>query len=766
MITTLKTFQQKTTKKVTDNVLDLLGKHRGKRICIFSSPTGSGKTIMMTTVIDHIIRMEKEFDLCIIWLSIGKGGLVKQSFEKVNNEIGKKVHCVTLDDKLKGNFAIEKNEILFVNWEKINSTLNKARKKGDIPNIIDLMYNTKKKDVKKILVIDESHQSANTEKANTVREFISPDVTIEMSATPVLEIHANELNNTCHLVIVNPNDVIESELIKKEVIINKDIEIQLEKNTGLNIILEAAHNKRIELEKILRKEGSNVIPLVLVQDNNADKGNINIKEVENFFKEKDITYENGKLAIMLSGKHKNTKGIKKANNKVEFLIFKQAIAVGWDCPRAFILVKFREKGNDTFEIQTIGRILRMPEAFHYKNDILNVGYIYTTINDIIINTENSYYPNLIKHLVAKPTIKNFPILHSFHKQRLQFNDLGSSITPSFIETWKEEIGIDKEFLYEQSIDKLKEYGFDTSGDELKTSLLVNMSIDLIQGIDGLCGNYKEATSKICGVVLSTMEAANLFDNIILNNLGEFAPRRSLQSVKTAIYIFFHKILGVYYKDVGREMYVKRVLLSNINKFISLLHKVIEVYAPIRKNEISTKMKENNYGETDINWRLEKDKYYAPTYELVRHIRYAYKPCFLKRKRSEPEKNFEYFVDLQESVEWWYKNEDNGKENFAIKYIKEGKVKSFYPDYIVQLVNGNICIFDTKSGVTAETAKGKAEALYKYTQNCPEITGGIVVPHKDGWMVHRSDKYHYDSACFDGWETIEDVLSKDKILHIE
>ena len=53
----------------------------------------------------------------------------------------------------------------------------------------------------------------------------------------------------------------------------------------------------------------------------------------------DITVENGKLAVWLSEEKSNTlPNIEKRDNEVEVLIFKQAIALGWDCPRASILV--------------------------------------------------------------------------------------------------------------------------------------------------------------------------------------------------------------------------------------------------------------------------------------------------------------------------------------------------------------------------------------------------------------------------------------------
>ena len=59
---------------------------------------------------------------------------------------------------------------------------------------------------------------------------------------------------------------------------------------------------------------------------------------------------------------------------------KQAISTGWDCPRAKILVKLREGMNEQFEIQTIGRIRRMPETTHYDDDLLDFCFVYTFDN--------------------------------------------------------------------------------------------------------------------------------------------------------------------------------------------------------------------------------------------------------------------------------------------------------------------------------------------------------------------------------------------------
>src|SRR5690606_27181523 len=88
-----------------------------------------------------------------------------------------------------------------------------------------------------------------------------------------------------------------------------------------------------------------------------------------------ITEQNGKLAVWLSGKKSNLEDISKPDNMVEVLLFKQAIALGWDCPRASVLLIYREMRNERFTVQTMGRILRMPEQKHYANEALNYGYV-------------------------------------------------------------------------------------------------------------------------------------------------------------------------------------------------------------------------------------------------------------------------------------------------------------------------------------------------------------------------------------------------------
>ncbi|WP_438638705.1 hypothetical protein [Muribaculum intestinale] len=47
---------------------------------------------------------------------------------------------------------------------------------------------------------------------------------------------------------------------------------------------------------------------------------------------RDITVENGRLAVWLAGEKSNLAGLEQPDNMAQVLLFKEAIALGWDCP--------------------------------------------------------------------------------------------------------------------------------------------------------------------------------------------------------------------------------------------------------------------------------------------------------------------------------------------------------------------------------------------------------------------------------------------------
>ena len=85
-----------------------------------------------------------------------------------------------------------------------------------------------------------------------------------------------------------------------------------------------------------------------------------------------------------------TRPIEATDSEVDVLIFKQGISLGWDCPRASVLLIYRDLKQFSFTVQTIGRIMRMPELKHYPvaQDDLNYAYIFTNLNRNMVNIVN------------------------------------------------------------------------------------------------------------------------------------------------------------------------------------------------------------------------------------------------------------------------------------------------------------------------------------------------------------------------------------------
>lgn len=139
-----------------------------------------------------------------------------------------------------------------------------------------------------------------------------------------------------------------------------------------------------------RNNESNVKPLCLIQiENDSSMERDNPQSVSNCEKIKEKLCRYGvaekNIATWLAGEHSdNLKDIQE--NDVEFLIFKEAVALGWDCPRAQILIRLRETSSIIFDIQTIGRIMRMPELHHYKDESINKAYIYTDDDNFEYNS--------------------------------------------------------------------------------------------------------------------------------------------------------------------------------------------------------------------------------------------------------------------------------------------------------------------------------------------------------------------------------------------
>jgi type III restriction enzyme len=546
----LKQYQENTVDELVMKTKLLLHKNVDKKTIVFQAPTGSGKTFMMSQYIEQMIEEMKDEDLCFLWLSPGKGALHEQSFKSLKKEFAGFPAVYLLEEEFIGSRrAIDKNEVVIGNWEKLSNKDGKSgewksrlMKDKETVNFRELIENTRDTEVKIILIIDESHSRDKAERALELRDtIIKPNITIEMSATPILKEGQYQ-----EKVEVNANDVIEEGMIKKEILINESIDkIQDSETTSQEIILESAYNKRNVLKSLYEKEGVDINPLVLIQIPTSDAGDDKKEFVEKFLAEKDITKDNGKLAVWLTDEKVNQEVelITKNNDKVEFLIFKQAVDTGWDCPRAQVLVKFRETKSLVFEIQTVGRILRMAEAKHYKNEELNKAFVFTNVKSFTVEYEK-YNPNIIKSIVVKRDDALYkPLkLRSYYRPRLDYGDItanfASVLEKVFCNFFDIKVGATEKSDIVKNLKKIQEK-IDIKNLDGHDEIILNKKVPT--GFFDFLPLEEIVSEDFLQMNLSADDKERAFENVIKKNLGKYAPKRSISPVKQSLYKWFKKI---------------------------------------------------------------------------------------------------------------------------------------------------------------------------------------------------------------------------------
>ena len=177
----------------------------------------------------------------------------------------------------------------------------------------------------------------------------------------------------------------------------------------IEYLLKLAIEKRRAIRNACTENGINYNPLVIIQLPSMSEDLI--QKIEKYLNKQGFTYDNGLLAIWLADRKENIEKISENTSEQCFLIMKQAISTGWDCPRAKVLVKIRENMHEDFEIQTLGRIRRMPEGIHYGNELLDNCYLYTFDDEYTetVKHELGRHASNVKSLFVRDEYRNFKL---------------------------------------------------------------------------------------------------------------------------------------------------------------------------------------------------------------------------------------------------------------------------------------------------------------------------------------------------------------------
>lgn len=780
---TLKDYQRKAVDELKRKMIDMLNDDCDRQRLVFKAPTGAGKTVMASCLLDEMTQELPYNGQCqhaqVAWVWIAPNKLHQQSYRSMRNFFSEKrsLRPVMFDecDHVEG---LQNGDVLFLNWESINKD-NAVLIRDNEQNrtLYELIRRTKvERHVPVVVIIDEEHMfgGRNARKSELVLKAIQPKIEIRISATPVTQ--------TYNAVEVRRSDVVREEMIKKGVELNpgmKDSKVQSEFTINQQL-LKKALAKRDELAQLYQQYDINPLLLIQLPNDSSEAlgaGEREIAEEMKIYLETQcgISEQNGRLACWLSKeKSPNLANITQRNDATEVLLFKQAIALGWDCPRAAVLLIFREIQSVTFSTQTVGRILRMPDQRFYSDDRLNYGYVYTNLSaDIIriVQDDMNYLSTVFAH--RRKDVENIT-LDSVYKDRHSAgrNRLGSNFRSVFYRVMEQYWKINSNYLF--SLDEMlgddDEVERTEDGVEGLTTVQIRNRQELhrkgietdvarimveipkdthITQLDGQIEIVNKAR-----MALNAFELDNLFTQFCRKNVGSFAKFDSTPILKGAIESALEDFLGVFQTDIPK------VVLYHANKgqFENLIKSALNEYEKVMEKK---EPKERKYEH--LKWSLPEERPYNSNVSVSQEgkiFMHALKPYFEQTMASAPERDFAQFVDAQnDTVDWWYKNGDDGKQHFAVPYTDSGgRERCFYVDFIIRMKNGTICLFDTKTEGSDENAPEKNNALYEYIteqrKQGLKMEGGVLIKNEGTNNWYYPNGLIEDTRNTDGWTLLD------------
>ncbi|MFT3990293.1 MAG: DEAD/DEAH box helicase family protein [Luteolibacter sp.] len=351
---------------------------------LIEAPTGAGKTLMAGTLVE---RFSREDAVVWFWFAPFKG-VTGQTADSLRGQFkGLRLRELADDRSAEGSKG---GDVFVTTWQSVATRVKDSRsvrKEGDTnPSIDTLVDSLRSQGLRVGVVVDEAHHGfgQGTQAAKFFHEVLMPEYTILITATPDdKEIKAFEKTlgiAELHRIRVSRRDCVDEGLIKQGVKCAayfvdpaKRALVDLE-GTALRDGV-AAHRK---LKQLLSEGPKPLVPLMLVQAGDGKKDDPKV------LKERllSLGFTEDQIAIHTAAEPDPDLLALANDEKREVLIFKMAVALGFDAPRAFTLVSMRASRDADFGVQLVGRILRVHAHLQTRArakalpEVLNHGYVF------------------------------------------------------------------------------------------------------------------------------------------------------------------------------------------------------------------------------------------------------------------------------------------------------------------------------------------------------------------------------------------------------
>lgn len=745
----LKQYQETARDKLAAAIRSLLGKDsHDDRLVVFKSPTGSGKTVTMAYALSAVHSHPNRPEFIVLWLSPGKGELHLQSARALKAFLegtSMKVRVLESRDDIEADPSPSSGSVLVVNWEKLfrqedGEFTNVMLRDGETTSFFDMLQNVTKNGLDMVVVIDESHVNLDGPKTKRLMEELRtnrPFISIEMSATPsTATLPERRDDGIHHDVVVRFSEVESAGMVRKTVLLNPEfgaVQAKYASETLEVQVLNAAWDRISTLRIGYQQEGSSVEPLLLIQYPDGKNAEARAEVVEKFLTEKglvkDLSY-----ATYLSGDHSDDlENIAQSDSPYKALIFKQAIATGWDCPRAQVLVQFRDPRSATFRIQTLGRIMRSPEQRHYENDDLNIAYVYSDLEgvevDVVADDPDFKVRDKVVKRGAKYPAAGLRLRSVFQPRR---RELHYPIRENIEKTLVAE-------LEERVLTALPAEPFESTPVAFLADARVEVK-DLVSAGEGTFeGSQREG-------LLGPELAQALYDRVLTQDIGPYRSREQSRSrIKTILVNWVRK-----HRADWNPEHIQHFVLRNQEMVSGAIAIACTNCATNEDAQAIAAARARR--RINVEWEVPMSDLVSDDTHEVSAEGNLLEPPLIDKARSGPERRFETWVATEHAekrVDWWWKNGERDEKYLGVEYTFEGQVERTYPDFLVMDSFGILWVLEVKDvddpgGATGGETNAKAVGLAEWAAEhnkrraddpqlfkSPEVRTGVVVVQQEG-----------------------------------
>lgn len=356
---------------------------------LLEAPTGSGKTRMAGMIAEEFSKTSKRKDNAkIIWFWFTPfAALVEQTNIAFKEQFqGLRVRDLYNERKV-GNIA--SGDVFVTTWQSVAATKKETRKlrqNGDVSVALDeFIPALRDLDFRIGVVVDEAHHGFTkaTEAVKVYRDVIRPDFTLLITATPddkdIEKFREATGIGELHRISVSRKDAVDAGLIKEGIKSVAYLAPEDQKQLvdfALTALSDAwqTHNA---IKAQLATQNIDLTPLMLVQVGNSETA---VEEARKRLLTLGVP-EDTIAWYTANDPNDDLLAVAKDESK-QVLIFKVAVALGFDAPRAFTLVSMRGAQDTNFGIQVVGRILRVHPLLQSRAiekalpGLLQYGYVF------------------------------------------------------------------------------------------------------------------------------------------------------------------------------------------------------------------------------------------------------------------------------------------------------------------------------------------------------------------------------------------------------